>query len=857
MNSLSKAILKLLMASLLCTFITFVATPAAIAGDDGGTAGGGGTGGSSSDGCYLYGWNVVSNINQIPWRYDAGGKACGNSAYVNRRTALFNTNVPTPGGNCTVGAPNSCVGAWTPANAPLYRALIRVGAQTCLDNADKTFAVWYLQDAPVTGNPSSWTSFGINATGPVPPNAPRLDLDYARNLWALWGAIDPPNSYGGFNWTPYGNGTNSIDWWRSVAAQMGGGVQNNLNFWASLGSYDQGLTYEAQKLRQETALKAGNYTGNAPVVYCLYKGQSNPNLKCGDTPGYYNYQAALGTDANSVTPNVADCFLKCPPVGSSPYERNPGMPIPATENSDQKRGQYCFYRSETVTENNVLQTADPLKFIPYYWITKVMDGVSVHPAGKPTAFAPQSKTTLTPYGALLNSKVGDDPNGNGNLQLPTKDEIDKALDKQETIAHGTVNLTSTNKKALAEGMVMNVTDSVIRYPLIVQRKWNYQCTHTRTYSFDFNVWSSGNWTSGGAPNAWDIPCDPATAPNAPWTLSKTWISKIATDALQAQTPEVVGFWQNLSSHCNSTGFNSEKNKDSANKNIANNDPRKAWSGSAVTKKYNDTNTAQWGVLNASNPISNTKGFYNKICAFDGQLKTADNTKGLWSMFRDNELRNFTPAHYTPVAGPVVQYNGTDQAVRTLVTRWKDGTPAPLGVTDKGVFRFLSEDGSKTFFNSGTTASTPLTQWNTGEQANQTFGAVKNEQKNFKTAANWPSTTRMPEVMAVRWEYAPNVANTLPVTNVGFGNIVGGQSYNTGTVAVPIQGHVFSRWDNSALSPAWFPQLEASTGDSATNPGWNDTLPAGTALDGSNKWVGSPQDKSPVYQVLTFVRATTE
>lgn len=682
------------------------------------------------------------------------------------------------------------------------------GAAGCADNADLTIAVWYLRD-------KGQTSAG-------------------RGSWA----------------TTNGGGDDiSIQ----TRAHLTSVINNTPD--AELVNGD----YSARWVRQQaiSAINAANY--NTIVCVWKYDPADVTSYRCGDLADWGAYVPKAGVTANTAMPGIPQarqsCYLHCPVAGDPDLRPSMGNAlVPASNSTDQLRGAYCFARSEAQDITRVTDTAKGLDWAPFYWTTSVANG-GPHPG--PTKFEPQVENKRTPYGDLIASRYGscaDGAQSDCGLREPTQAEIDAAVAATANAgSHAKVDLTSTNKQALAEGGVMNMTERSINYPTDLTHRDVDRCSRARSFIFTY----TSSAAKGGTWGAWNRACD-STNPSdpGPWVNKASFTASIKA-ALVTQTPEVTGFYQALNVHCNAEGY---KDARIGGSEIANFDTDKNYSGAAASgqRLASGQPLPKWGFGASNARGTDQDGFFDKQCAYEGQVKTNATSPVSASMFRDNVLRPLDVTLYAPkgTTNGVVFNDGSD-AIRTILSRWDGSTPQPNGVSSRGALRTYTADGTS-IFTSSNTAAPVLKQWSSsGTGGNRNWSVLSGQHSMFQFAGTWASDKSKPLVYTVKWIYAPRVTSTIPVQNIGFGK----NSAPTGNVLdvwSKVDGQVMGKNDGS-LSAPMFKKVAANTGSSVTENKLDGVLLEGTdgGVNAAGEWTYSPNDFSKYNFVLKFVRATTE
>ncbi|MBB3041375.1 hypothetical protein [Nocardioides soli] len=531
-----------------------------------------------------------------------------------------------------------------------------------------------------------------------------------------------------------------------------------------------------------------------------------------------------------------DCRPRCPTAGSySNYLIRPGAVIPDARNTNAERGSYCYNRPPVASAENVVEYRNltnststngtntttsttsnivGLGVFPYAWTTSVTNG-SVHPG--PTQVEAQSAQGMTPYGDLFAQTV---PNGT----VPTQAQLNAAGTATGSAAHPTVDLNDKNRRAMAEGGVMNVTERTT-YVVLERRdvtiatttqgtvtvttvtqpqRRQHFCNRQTSYTFSLTAAGAVSMNTSVTED-----CQPwsAWSNNGPATTSTTTtnngapVTTYTTSSqplMSAQTPQVTGFWQALTNHCNKDAYGTASaGYQALNASI---DPTAKHSGSAVTPKMNNANNPVWG-YGALNPKGTTEvGFFDKQCAFEGRLAQAGDESAERVFFRDNELRDVRVGLYRPASVGVVQDDGTN-AIATVLTRWAEGTPQVNGLSNRGSLRSFDNDGDQVFSTSTGNAPVFKNWMNPTSAQARTWSVLMGQEAHFLMAGNWASDSGKPNVWTTKWIFAPNVSNRIAATRVGFGEAGGARSFDPANIATKIQGQVMGMSNGATTSPA--------------------------------------------------------
>lgn len=370
----------------------------------------------------------------------------------------------------------------------------------------------------------------------------------------------------------------------------------------------------------------------------------------------------------------------------------------------------------------------------------------------------------------------------------------------------------------------------------------YQCTQnptTYTTTVTYGAWSS--WSNTGS--SW-------TGPSSTTYGSPVYQGSTSDTNYQYSSQNMSGIWQTAANHCNAQGMTTAVGSDATriSNGVANSDHLSA---AAVTPVYTNESNAIWGSLATNARGTSANGFFDKLCAYPGARSGAGGAAESYIFFRDNEFRPTQVDLFRPQSGGLVTDRG-DTASRTILTRWAQGTPDPQALSG-GSLRGRTQDGAQDVFANSEALPPVLKNWTTSEVGSgATWAILSGQHTQFQYAGTWASEDNKPTVYQVKWEYAPNVATTIPTRSIGFGP-GGSRTYQTESVAVPIQGQVYGGHD-VATTPAFPAQLAANTGSGVTTNTLDSTLIAGTQLDAQGGWTGDPTVFSSLYNMIEFRRA---
>lgn len=453
----------------------------------------------------------------------------------------------------------------------------------------------------------------------------------------------------------------------------------------------------------------------------------------------------------------------------------------------------------------------------------------------------------------------------GDFDGRSRASVISAIDSasNSSLTDVTNQISTNNRRALAEGNVMNVTmrtrDATIN--------WSQNSTATRTASTYCEYWYEEN-NSGGIARVIEVNCNNNSTPRSARPSgsssgvetgarcnSGSWVGGTSTRnsrldsylgnrcphvSVNPDSPTHAGwdtnsvstgqsrvrgslheftidtFYQTMGATCNRSDFNSAvsastgANAEAASASSRPNDTN--FSGIAYTANRSGANgvaTRHWGRADHSNAAlarTGTLAFYTKECNFNvgtgsndmcldqGHLHasnptsaqsfgtlanavnrtrsngTAENIFGPGSPARDSSARNeltFTrdnagdvielqvsspnPARSTSV----VSVNNNGLPVRTLLTRWSEGSP---GMTSAGggQFRIQALDNSGNSvgdaFNGSSNFPTITNVSAPAASNNSTVTIFDRGVNKFDVRANWPSEADKPEILNVAWGY---------------------------------------------------------------------------------------------------------
>ena len=501
---------------------------------------------------------------------------------------------------------------------------------------------------------------------------------------------------------------------------------------------------------------------------------------------------------------------------------------------------------------------------------QISDSAGRDPIGENNLEDQASVDIITPFGNLLNTYNKADPKPS---PAAAKAGLEAECAKTPSSARPKVDLSSSNKAGLAEGGVLNVTE------------FSRTATYTASQSYEklkgcnttTQAWSGSDWYVKSI-----------VFGDCKGTYDDTRNVQAAAGTFALGSANNTGFWQILSVHCNKADFDALMAATPGATIESTNDASGAFSAVAYSPRYTvipaKLDFGDESNPNAAKAKSGNLSFYDKECPFDctadksttsgastsnGAVSNAGSTKpaggtvnkygatsgvnndNKFEFFRDNKANPLKLDVWYPKSTGVVSYNGA-APLTTTVNRWNLGTPS-LDGSSGGKFEMKASDGRVVFNTSGS----PLTQRNwdptatTPEAAylysSPTSAMLKGLVRDFTVQATWASDADKPQVLNVKWEYAPSVSTRFSSTGLGLdasGNITRG---GAGTFSTNIQGKCYAQFGtNSGLNTTSMFQQNTGTG-----------VPNG--LDG--KLVQGDTTSKPVDDTsnlfINFVRATTE
>lgn len=416
-----------------------------------------------------------------------------------------------------------------------------------------------------------------------------------------------------------------------------------------------------------------------------------------------------------------------------------------------------------------------------------------------------------------------------------REAINAAVAKDKNISHAKVNLTENNKNGLADGGVLNIQEQMKKATISTKTQ-----TITRGYTkcYTIQTWNASKGQYNKAKKA----CD-----QDPYTKKKETTTSIAKslDATQKNT----GFWQILSVHCNPEEFKALLDATAGEKVISEGNPERGISAVVYSKKYAQKPSA--GNLDfgdSSNKIAAKAktgkiGFYNKECAFDctpentssnaktngavnnvvkagfkdsgkGELfgaKSGNTNSNKFSFFRNNDVNEIVADIWYPKNTKAVQYAG-EKAITTTITRDPNGTPK-INSSTGGSSTVTTKSGTELF--TGSDKVKTQMNWNTDTFNNKNSTVLSGLVNKIDMKSTWASDANKPHAFNFKFEYAPIVVTSVPVSNIGFG-VNGAQSRgDLGNVKANIQGKCYSNFGTNKQKNM-SSEISKNTGSGTTN-----------------------------------------
>lgn len=484
----------------------------------------------------------------------------------------------------------------------------------------------------------------------------------------------------------------------------------------------------------------------------------------------------------------------------------------------------------------------------------------------------QTNVTKTNFGKLYDSLA----NGTSLSPEQVKQQVEEAVSKdRSSLIDSSVGLSDKNKAAFAKGGILDVSQ--------FQQKATLSVSRTTRHWQQRDCWDKRTWNSyWGTWNAWEnTSC--SEWHNVYDNIGATGVTKTN------QTPQKISFFQMISVHCNKDAFDALVNATGSEVYSEGN----AEKGISAVAKSPEQYKGRWlthaDFGDAQNPNqaaadSAHMGFFDKECPFDctsssgksdgaSDKNDAVNNKGTsgtssngglngaqsesistnsFEMFRDNKMRDIRIDTWYPKSDNVVHYNG-EAPKTTTISRWSEGTPDITG-KNGGKFTMLATKGTqdqtgKQLFGGGSSPAANQRNWDKGLFSNSTASLIDGFYNNFKVGASWASEEGRPQVLNVKWEYAPEVSTRIP-ERLGFEASGDGSKWNevyrkSVEKTAPIEGKCYANF-GTEQSGGTKDLFRDNTGTGTTN-----------SIDG--RIIGGTDNPSTVSTnvVINFVRSTTE
>ena len=483
-------------------------------------------------------------------------------------------------------------------------------------------------------------------------------------------------------------------------------------------------------------------------------------------------------------------------------------------------------------------------------------------------FEAQSKVTKTNFGKLYDSLV------TGTKMSPNevRQKVAEAVNKDKTgTFDSSVDLSDKNQKAFAKGGILDVSQYQTRATLKVARTViHYQqreCKDKRTWNSYWGTWNA--WQNSSCTN---------------WHTVKDSVGALGVTK-NAQTPQKKSFFQMLSVHCNKDAFDALVASTNAEV-VSVGDSERGLSAVAKSQ-VRSSQPVHTDFGDPSNPDGNAAAsghisFFDKECPFDCTASSAKNagasdkndaisnqgtsgasgngglngaqSEGLstnsFEMFRDNKMREIRLDTWYPKSTDIVHYNGAAPRT-TTVSRWSEGTPDTTGKNGgKFTMEAVGSSGKGVnVFGTGQTPAANQRNWDKGLFSNSTASVMDGFYNKFKVGASWASEEGKPQILNVKWEYAPEVSTTFP-SKIGFETSGDGSRFNAVTrnnveQTAPIEGKCYSTFGTDTSG--------------STKDLFRDNTGTGTTNNIDGRIIGGTDNPSTVSTnvVINFVRSTTE
>ncbi|MCZ4581605.1 hypothetical protein O4158_21435 [Gordonia amicalis] len=424
----------------------------------------------------------------------------------------------------------------------------------------------------------------------------------------------------------------------------------------------------------------------------------------------------------------------------------------------------------------------------------------------------------------------------------------------QAIPRATVELDALNKEGLKEGGVLNVQESAAFASFLdptsaeggtklpVKEATITKCKIKEKFNNDTNTWEQISKT-----------CHKEVSIEPGENVAGTDIPVINWES---------NFYQIMSVHCNEKAAELSSNDPTLK--VVNKDSTEKGGLSTVlmTKQYGGGRPLHLDFGDKGNPdrekaATGEIGYYDKECPFECapagapratlvSVKTPNVEPNNFKFFRDNVWRTVNITRWVPKASADVNIATALVPVSTTINRWVAGTPGTQTKTG-GRFEMKTITGAKLF----TGDSDPKEQKNYSldlfSNANTTI--LPGLADTFQVRSSWASDANAPQVINVKWEYAPLVIST-EFSKVGFGGAGGSMTNSHNQTQYPVQGKCYANYGTT--------KQYDTTDDfyNFTGTGSDNNLDNGEVLEGSNFSSKSKPADSQTNLVITFLRATT-
>lgn len=464
------------------------------------------------------------------------------------------------------------------------------------------------------------------------------------------------------------------------------------------------------------------------------------------------------------------------------------------------------------------------------------------------AFTTQRETRLTPFGQKLDELC----RARGGCDEATAftaselAEFEAAASESRNTPGPKLDLTEDNRLALAEGRLILVGEWEQDARVTEHKRrdrWMRRWISSRTY---YDEGGNAVFTDSHT-SAWEYANEPDKDINegeATFTMG---------------TRHFTQGYQAIVNHCNGEGFDSAVGQYAIDERPTDSSAFTGTylAGSAVSATFTNPADKPWGTRGATSEV----GFYDKVCSYEGtrtdpatETSTPVTVPGANTGFRDNTFQQLPVTYYTPTSGGWVSYRSNGPLAFTA-TRWEGGTPVP------GQFWIGGEDCHNSSMGDGyfgTSTQTPpvLRQWTLQDFSSSTVATGIGCYKRLYTRAIWASDKWRPQVLTVKWDFAPHIATVIPANNIGF-TTSGDSTYDKATVGAEVRGQVVSSHAPDDITVPANQQAYLDHTGSGTANELDVPVPYGTSLNSAGQWTTAPHLFSSYYYALNMVRAVGE